>query len=77
MKSYELFYEAVKNDVSERLAGFELSEDELNDYLKKEESQIKGAYEEYITKEDAKHLTDEACFMSKVSTVSMCLEYCY
>lgn len=77
MKGYDQFFAAVKENVSKSLACFEISDEELNDYLKREEEQIEGAYEEYVNKEDAEHLTDDACFAATVASVSMCLEYCY
>ena len=78
MPTYEQFYQDVKEQVKNRLACFDLSDQELDDYLKKEESQIAGAYWDLTNPGDeAEGMTPEANYKASVSTVAMCLEYCY
>ena len=76
-RSYEDFRAAVKEQLKERLSAWDLSAADLEEYVRKEEDQIKSAYEAYTKPRLNDDRTDEARFASGVSTVSMCLEYCY
>jgi hypothetical protein len=78
MPSYEKFFQDVKEDLKKHLACYELTDQEFDDYLKKEEGQIQGAYEDMIEEngEDA-DMTPEAHYKAAVSTISYCLEMCY
>ena len=76
-RSYEDFRDAVKEQLKDRLSAWELSDEDLEKYVQKEEDQIKSAYEAYTKPRLNDDRTNEARFSSGVSTVSMCLEYCY
>lgn len=74
---YPEFREKVKEQMRTALSGWHLTDDEIEEYLKKEEQQIKDGYEEYLNPDPKDDRKDDARFASKVSTVAMCLEYCY
>ena len=76
-RSYSDFRNDVKKQLKTRLSAQELSDDELEDYVLKEEEQIKSAYEAYTKPRLNDNRDDEARYKSGVSTVSMCLEYCF
>ena len=77
MKTYDQFYETVREKLKKYLARFDITDEELDEYLKKEKVEIESGYEDYQTKEGCEHLTDEAAFKSCVSAVAFCLEMCY
>lgn len=78
MPTYEKFFQDVKECVKNNLACYKLSDQELDDYLKKEEGQIRGAYDDMIEEngEDA-DMTPEVHYKASVNTISYCLEMCY
>lgn len=75
--SYEAFRRLVREEMKGRLSRFDISEQELDAYLEKEEEQIKGAYKGYLNPEENDTREDRVRFEVGASTVSMCLEYCY
>lgn len=75
--TYEAFYNSVWKEVKKRLSCFELTDEEVDNYIQKEEDQIKSAYSGFLRKNANDARSDEARFVSAVNTVAMCLEYCY
>ena len=75
------FWDAVKKRLKINLACWKLDDNEIEDYMKQEEDQIKGAYKGYS--EDSLgcvrdgSMTNEASFQAEVCAVSYCLEMCY
>ena len=76
-KDYSAFYEAVKEGLELRLACYKLSDEEMEQYMREEERQIKGAYESYISDCCRGILKEDAFFKASVSSVAFCLEMCY
>lgn len=76
-KSYQDFWDAVKENLKKNLSCWKLGDDDVEQFMRSEENEIKGGYDRYRTGYLANGRTDEACFKSAVSTVAMCLEYCY
>ena len=79
--TYQQFWDAVKEKLARNLACWELTEDQIEEYMDREENQIKGAYKNYAEDryESVRNRvrTEEACFKSSVSSVAYCLEMCY
>ena len=74
---YAEFREKVKAELKKRLAVWELSEEDLEKYVQQEEEEIKGAYRGYLNPKENDTREDDIRFDTGVSTVAMCLEYCY
>ena len=76
MVSYAQFFDLVKKSLSRNLASYELTPEEIDQYMKTEEKQVQGAYKGY-SQGCPDGMTWEAHLKSSVSGVAMCLEYCY
>lgn len=76
-RPYSEFRNDVKEGLRESLAVWKLTDEQLEAYVQKEEDQIKDAYGYYLKPKETDTRDEEARYASGVSTVSMCLEYCY
>lgn len=74
---YSEFRELVKAELRKRLACFEPTDEDFENFLKAEEDQIKGEYRHYSEDPLPDGMTPEAFYKSCVASIAMCLEYCY
>ena len=76
-REYSEFRNGVKEQLKQRLSAWNLSDEDLEKYLAQEEEQIKGAYEDYVNPDLKYSMDDDSRFKSEISSIAMCLEYCY
>ena len=76
-RTYEKFRQLVKDKLSENLATWDLSEEDLEKYVQQEEEQIKGAYDGYLNPRESDMRADDVRFDVDASTIAYCLEMCY
>lgn len=77
MKTYKEFRQDVKNGLAKYMRARELSDKELEDYLKSEEDQIEESYERYKKGYGRGELTEEAHYNSEVHGTVFSLDLCY
>ena len=78
MPSYEQFLKDVKASLKKGLACYEISDQELDDYLKSEENQVLGEYKDLLASdEENEGLSQDAIYKAAVSSIAYCLEMCY
>ena len=76
-RSYQDFRDAVKKRLEINLACWKLSEEDIEQFMRREEDEIKGGFDRYANGFLSNGRTDNACFDSGVNAVATCLEYCY
>ena len=73
--TYEDFWTAVKKRLGTNLKAWELTDDQIENYMKQEENEIRNAFRSYQKGCDS--LTEDTCFKADVNGVAFCLEMCY
>ena len=77
MATYSQFYDAVRENVKQRVARFGEPEAVVDEFLKAEEEQIKGEYRHYTEDGVPDGMTPEAFLKSCIESISYCLEMCF
>ena len=75
--NYPIFRQGVKNELRRGLSAWNLSEEELENYMKQEEQQIQDAFQSCANPWHNDDRPYEVRFKAAISTVVICLEYCY
>lgn len=73
--TYQDFWMAVKKRLRTKLSAWKLSDDQIEEFMKQEETEIKNAFRSYQNGCDS--LDEDACFKADVNGVAFCLEMCY
>ena len=77
MGEYSIFRQGVKDELRRWLSAWNLSEEELENYMRQEEQQIQDAFQSCANPLHNDNRPYEVRFKAEISTVSMCLAYCY
>ena len=75
--TYSEFRNLVKQKLGKNLSAWNLSDQQLEDYLKQEEDQVKGAYEGFLHPRANDDREEDVRFIVGAGTIAHCLEMCY